>query len=446
MSDPQIIKKFNDGKIILAFDTWSEKHNWWIPNSCPPDLIMDGKSVTPATHDFSWYKNTKLNDMNLTLTDWENSEPVRFEYLQMHENITFEHLPTLSNYSYILGYKYIYPIFITDHRYFVKHRDIGFNFVSNTAKEDIKNGRAKLVLLFPYEGYINLPNYDDINILNTWCIKEGFDKSSVFYMHGDCNVTLLDENLNFTYVPLHSFRQWIPTPKLGIVPFNPINHKNLFLSYTRRAHNHRLIYTCEILKHNLFNRGLISFGNGQKDSVNRVSQLNRTDLIEFAKTLDQLRPIELDVDLDVNNPIDPNLEHHMNTFMSVVLETHTNDSTLFFSEKIWKPISLGHPCMVLGGMNYLKELKCLGYKTFDQWIDEKYDSTPNYQERIRLIINELSRLSLMSVNELTQMRIEMTEVLQHNQNNFIKERNLDSHGKSSDHFLYSEIEKIWNSF
>lgn len=434
-----------ESQIIFAFQTWSEQYKWWIPNTNPPDLRIDGKSIAPTTHYFQWYDiSGGLYNVDLTLDKMTKMDPVRNDYMYNYKNVTYNKLDD------VRGKKYIYPVMIHTADYFSKQEQIGFKFVDPNVLDDVKNNRAKIVLMLPYEGHGNLPNYDDFKILNKWCIDNNLTKNQVYYLSGELNGPT---DVNYTYIGVNGFRRWVPKPQPGVVSFNPDIDKNLFLSYTRRPHDHRLLFTCNLIKYDLLKHGLISYyGGKEKNSVARVHQLGREDLAKFAKRLDKTRPIILDIkDLGYNNPAsNVNKLHHIKTFMSVVLETHYNPTTLFFSEKIWKPISMGHPFMLIAGNNYLTELKRLGYQTFDKWLDERYDQTSDINDKIELITSEIKRLSNLSIDDLKKIREEMMPILIHNQNLFIEQWDAESPGPNNNstgiEFLYKEITKIWESF
>ena len=72
-----------------------------------------------------------------------------------------------------------------------------------------------------------------------------------------------------------------------------------------------------------------------------------------------------------------------------------------------------HPFMVLGNKNSLTELKKLGYKTFDKWIDESYDTSSDC-ERFEKIIDNLKKI--ISIDDKLSWFKEMEEVLVHNRN------------------------------
>jgi hypothetical protein len=99
-------------------------------------------------------------------------------------------------------------------------------------------------------------------------------------------------------------------------------------------------------------------------------------------------------------------------------ESLVDDDTLFFSEKIWKPIMVGHPFILYGNKDSLKYLKSMGYKTFDRWIDESYDDEPDRNVRSIMVVNELKKFENKTLEELTQIRNEMKEVCMFNQNHY----------------------------
>jgi hypothetical protein len=111
-------------------------------------------------------------------------------------------------------------------------------------------------------------------------------------------------------------------------------------------------------------------------------------------------------------------EDYERTFISLLSESLVDDDTLFFSEKIWKPIMVGHPFILYGNKDSLKYLKSIGYKTFDRWVDEGYDDEPDRNRRSIMVVNELKKFEDKTIEELVQIRNEMNEVCVFNQNHY----------------------------
>jgi len=59
--------------------------------------------------------------------------------------------------------------------------------------------------------------------------------------------------------------------------------------------------------------------------------------------------------------------------VEVVCETNTWHSSFFITEKILRPMYYRRPFVVLGGCHYLKNLKNMGFRTFDDIFDNTYD-------------------------------------------------------------------------
>jgi hypothetical protein len=143
-------------------------------------------------------------------------------------------------------------------------------------------------------------------------------------------------------------------------------------------------------------------------------------------------------ELKYNLAVNITVQDFERTFISVVTETLVDDGTLFFSEKIWKPIMVGHPFMVYGNQYSLKYLKSVGFKTFDKWIDESYDDEPNRDKRSKMIVNELEKFSLKSLDELKKLREEMFEICEFNYNHF-KTYYFENYGKTDESKTIKEV-------
>lgn len=92
-------------------------------------------------------------------------------------------------------------------------------------------------------------------------------------------------------------------------------------------------------------------------------------------------------------------EPYIDTYFSLITETVFNHPYSFFTEKIAKPLAIGHPFIVAGNYGYLKDLRNLGFKTFGHLINEDYDQVDNSQsriERIAQLVEDLSRQDLPS--------------------------------------------------
>ena len=88
---------------------------------------------------------------------------------------------------------------------------------------------------------------------------------------------------------------------------------------------------------------------------------------------------------------------YIDTYFSLVTETVFDYQYTFRTEKIWKPIAIGHPWIVAGNAGYYKDMHTLGFKTFGQCIDESFDLIENPLDRcarISEVVEDLCRQDL----------------------------------------------------
>ena len=80
------------------------------------------------------------------------------------------------------------------------------------------------------------------------------------------------------------------------------------------------------------------------------------------------------------------------TACSIVSETNDNDTDVFMTEKIWKPIIAQHLFIVHGNYLYLQRLREMGFKTFNNYFEEVYDLDRHPDVRIDTIVDVCERL------------------------------------------------------
>jgi hypothetical protein len=118
------------------------------------------------------------------------------------------------------------------------------------------------------------------------------------------------------------------------------------------------------------------------------------------------------------------LKLYQNTYFSVVSETFFfNGPGRFFSEKTFKPIAFMHPFILMSQPYSLQILRDLGYKTFHPYIDERYDTETNDVVRLKMILNEVERLSSFSDTELETFIDIVKPITKHNFINLIRKKN-----------------------
>lgn len=126
---------------------------------------------------------------------------------------------------------------------------------------------------------------------------------------------------------------------------------------------------------------------------------------------DDYYPIQLPANLNI-------LKYYNDIFVDVVHETFVRGEVCFATEKTWRPIIARRPFITMGGRNHLKNLRRLGFKTFNEIWDEGYDEY-DMQHRVREILQLLDTISMWSTAELANKLKEMKPILDHNYNVFM---------------------------
>jgi hypothetical protein len=114
-----------------------------------------------------------------------------------------------------------------------------------------------------------------------------------------------------------------------------------------------------------------------------------------------------------------NARAYLDTYFSLVTETVFEHPYSFRTEKIWKPIAIGHPFIVVSNQGYYKDLHQLGFKTFGHLIDESFDTIENNQQRIECIAQVVEDLCQQ---DLASFIKECYNVCKYNQQHLVEMR------------------------
>lgn len=99
------------------------------------------------------------------------------------------------------------------------------------------------------------------------------------------------------------------------------------------------------------------------------------------------------------------------TAYSVVAETNYDNHYSFYTEKIVKPILAERLFVVFSGQYYLRNLRQLGFRTFDGVIDETYDTVEDNKLRFQLACEQMRNLFTMPQEKILA---EIQPITEHN--------------------------------
>lgn len=77
---------------------------------------------------------------------------------------------------------------------------------------------------------------------------------------------------------------------------------------------------------------------------------------------------------------------YVDTYFSLVTETVFEIPYSFRTEKIWKPIAMGHPWIAVASRGFYRDMRNLGFQTYSHVVDESFDLIDNNQERLDRIV------------------------------------------------------------
>jgi hypothetical protein len=83
---------------------------------------------------------------------------------------------------------------------------------------------------------------------------------------------------------------------------------------------------------------------------------------------------------------------YRDTYFSLVTETVFEYPYSFRTEKIAKPLAIAHPWIAVANAGFYRDMRNLGFKTFNSIIDESFDTIDNPQDRLERIITVVQDL------------------------------------------------------
>ena len=112
-----------------------------------------------------------------------------------------------------------------------------------------------------------------------------------------------------------------------------------------------------------------------------------------------------------------NAEPYIDTYFSLVTETVYEYPYSFRTEKIAKPLAMGHPWICATSYGWYRDIQNLGFQTFGHVIDESFDLIENDQDRMDKIITVVQDLCQQ---DLASFLRECYNVCKYNQQHLVE--------------------------
>lgn len=226
--------------------------------------------------------------------------------------------------------------------------------------------------------------------------------------------------------------------------------EKLFLSFNRMSRKHRVALLGLLYSRDLVDRGFYSFftkvwGNATTRYIlqaleNNLSLHIYTTIKHHIESNYHKFPLRLNTvseDENANYIKTDDNYYYDNSYFSLVTETFFfgednanekpyEENSVFFSEKIFKPIICKHPFIQLNRPNALEYLRKIGYKTFHPFINENYDQIENDESRLLAIVDEVERLSKQTPEQWIEWQKNVADIVEHNYR-VIKSKTIKDH-------------------
>jgi hypothetical protein len=298
----------------------------------------------------------------------------------------------------------------------------------------IRNKTASILLTVLHEGWLS---DDFLSLLHNKFTNAGIPLSQVLYasncFNGDqvyadyCKKYSLSSELKNEYCPTFRIDRTDIENVYKKRKYNPGNREKTFLCFNRRFSDHRLLFYMLVEKENLLDQFYLSMSKDQPESDNNflnnavyltyrhpTFNITRSDI----DRADSKLPLVLDNSNFNKYPMDrtiDSIQHYYDTsLINIITETYFFNNIIHITEKTYKPIAFMQPFIMVAAPFSLKHIKDMGFKTFDEFWDESYDTEINHIERMNKIFNIIKLISEWSESKKLEFSYQVADILKYN--------------------------------
>jgi hypothetical protein len=307
-----------------------------------------------------------------------------------------------------------------------------FKFIDSDSIDNLRNGQTVLIFDATFEGYgdAELP-------LKTCLCYNAFlyniDPAKIFLFTGNfldtddsinvIPIFLLDTGWDYSIGPKNVNQSRIECFK---------NLEKTILSLSRRNRFPRVVAHFALWKSQLGQDSFIS-----QDILNTAATISTDILKTLDLTVDDWQEFKRALPLladgnnfHINAPFDHLPSLHSKTLFSIVNETlisNYKNTSLFFSEKLLKPIINYQPMIIYGQPGINRKIQMLGFKTYEDYFDLSFDDEPDdvlrYKKLLASVENTVKHLRSLSRDEQIAWRFKESELLIYNREVFVRKEN-----------------------
>lgn len=322
----------------------------------------------------------------------------------LFKNMSPMSLDSLKHNPNLLVINYMYESITTNEDYVKLYREL--------EKHEI-NPKKIILITGDLNGKKHFEKWNiDKTPINIWISKHLFECSAKTYNDYEKNKFTQINDLGYT-------------PKsMNLDDVRKIENKirpKYFLSYNKSVvKSHRQMLLGYLNKNNLLEKGLVSCGYFERGHIHINDFIKDERWFNEVDKVRKLSPLILDVEMRPTQNVGnvpaygyDFIDHYKDTYFTIVTESQFVEN-LFITAATCKPIGNLHPFIVLGRCGLLKYLKDLGFKTFDNFIDESYDEEEDDEKRFFMVMKEIQRLCDLPIEEIHKLYYDNLDTLLHN--------------------------------
>jgi hypothetical protein len=227
------------------------------------------------------------------------------------------------------------------------------------------------------------------------------------------NLKLFEVMYSNTFLKVF-FDEKIPQTPVILESMSNSNVKD-YNSLNRVFRPHRGAHLYKLVKDDILKYGLVSANEIFRDKV--AVTLSNTSHEEYYSVMDNNYPKFIDGDWSNENAGPQyNIDIYKNSLLSFITETKFNEPSVFPTEKIYKPLALGHPVILLAAAGTLAALRKMGFRTDWCGIDPSYNDIVDDVERLQATHNELLKWVNLPMEEKLDRINNSMPTIEHNFN------------------------------
>jgi hypothetical protein len=320
-----------------------------------------------------------------------------------------------------------------------KSMDIFSEFTDEELNRLCLNPNTFFMFNYMWEGS-SYKDYNYFELLTVSALRKGIPLEKIFFVSSN----LKDELVYNLWQ-----KQYYPQDRINVISFNYFaeymgrhlyegvtidqtvanikEDQKFFLSLNRRVRPYRAYTVYKLFASQIKKNTMMSYDRVSFDDVRQFADIRKSiDPKVFQELIDSA-PSVLDFhDFNINWACEPCeaarpvglFEKSLISLVSETLFDTAKGSSLFYSEKTFKPILYNHPIMIFGQPGLNTTLSDVGFKCYNKHFDLSFDLIEDHVTRVDSQVKQLEtlhdNLEAMSVNRKIEWVLQDRETMEYN--------------------------------